>query len=192
MIRLFVAIELEEGVKERLQAIAHGLPGARWIESAQLHLTLRFIGEVDGGVARDIREVLAGVRAESFSLQLEGVGCFPPRGNPRIVWVGVAENQELSRLQKKIESVLVRQVGLVPEQRRYSPHITLARLKNTPPVRVGRFLEEYGLFASHPFPVTHFSLYSSSLGRKRALHLVEEDYFLQPSRSMGQLNAGDR
>lgn len=174
--RLFVAIDLAEDAKERLQTICHGLPGGRWLHADQLHLTLRFIGEVDGVVAQDIREALAGVEVQPFRLQLDGVGCFPPRGRPRIVWVGVAANPDLLHLQKKIESVLVREAGLRPEKRKYAPHITLARLRNTPAARVGRFLEEYGLFSCPSFLVDTFSLYSSFLGKKGAIHTLEESY----------------
>lgn len=179
MTRLFVAIELPEEIKKRLQVLCHGLPGARWSNADQQHLTLRFIGEVDGAVARDVKEALVRIGGVPFSLQLDGVGCFPPRGKPQILWVGVAAGPELFQLQKKIESVLVREVGLLPEKRKYAPHITLARLRNTPPHRVGRFMEEYGLFFSQPFTVTYFSLYSSFLGRKKAIHTVEENYFFK-------------
>ena len=179
MTRLFVAIELPEDIKKRMQTLCQGLPGARWTDAEQMHLTLRFIGDVEGAVAQDIREALVEIRADSFPLQFDGVGCFPPRGRPKIVWIGVAANSELFHLQKKIESVLVREVGLPPEKRKYAPHITLARLRNTPPQRVGRFLEEYGLFLSQPFTVKCFSLYSSFLGKKRAIHTVEENYFLK-------------
>ncbi|MEN8198625.1 MAG: RNA 2',3'-cyclic phosphodiesterase [Thermodesulfobacteriota bacterium] len=176
MVRLFVAIDLADASRERLKTICHGLPGARWVKDEQLHLTLRFIGEVDEPLFQDIREVLGGVEAQAFSLQLDGIGCFPPRGRPRIVWAGVAANRELLHLQKKIESVLTREAGLDPEGRKYAPHITLARLKNTPPERVGRYLEEYGLFFCPPFAVDCFSLYSSFLGKNGASHVLEESY----------------
>jgi len=175
--RLFVAIDLPENVKESLARLCCGLPGARWVKPEQLHLTLRFIGEVDGGVFQDILVGLAEVKGESFTIQLDGVGFFPPRGKPRVVWVGLKRSEQLLQLRSRIESRLVA-LGLEPEGRKFSPHITLARLKNTQPAKVGRFLENHNLFLSSPFSVQEFFLYSSRLGRNGALHRVEAGYFL--------------
>ena len=175
--RLFIAIDLPELVKEQLSRLCCGLPGARWVIPEQLHLTVRFVGEVDGGVFLDICEGLAAVQAKSFSLQLEGLGCFPPRGKPRVVWVGLQANEPLLVLRNRIESRLVT-LGIEPEGRKFAPHITLARLQKTPPVKVGRFLENHGLFCSAPFPVKEFYLYSSVLSRKGASHRIEARYLL--------------
>ena len=177
--RLFVAIDLPEPVREELTRISSGLPGARWTRPEQLHLTLRFIGEVDGGLFADIREELAGISAEPFSLQLDGLGVFPPRGRPRVIWAGLRRSKALLRLRNQIESALAR-VGIARETRKFSPHITLARLKTTPSARVGRFLEHHGLLASQPFPVDRFFLYSSQLGRNGAIHCIEAEYLLAP------------
>lgn len=175
MPRLFVAIDPPLAIRERLAALCRGLPGARWVEPEQLHLTLRFIGDVDGSVLTSVREALAEVRAEALSLQLEGIGFFPPRGNPRVVWVGIRKNEPLLRLHHRIESVLVR-AGLAPEERKYSPHITLARLKNTPASRIGAYLAQHGLFSSEEFQVNEFLLYSSVLNSRGARHYIEEGY----------------
>ena len=177
MHRLFVAIDLPEPVRERVSRISCGLPGARWVSPEQLHLTLRFIGEVDGALFLDIREHLAGVHQKDFFLQLEGVGFFPPRGKPRIIWVGLRKNEALLQLRNRVESHLVA-LGLAAENRKFSPHITLARLKNTPPVKVGRFLENHSLFLSESFSVESFHLYSSLLGRKGAIHRKEATYLI--------------
>jgi 2'-5' RNA ligase len=175
MPRLFVAIDPPLGIRERLGALCTGLPGARWVEPEQLHLTLRFIGDVDGSELTSVREALAEVRAEALSMQLEGIGFFPPRGNPRVVWVGIRKNEHLLRLHNRIESVLVR-AGLAPEDRKYSPHITLARLKNTPASRIGAYLAQYGLFSTEEFQANEFLLYSSVLNSKGARHYIEEGY----------------
>ncbi|GAB4340188.1 MAG: RNA 2',3'-cyclic phosphodiesterase [Desulfobulbaceae bacterium] len=178
MPRLFVAIDLPEEIKERLTPLCCGLPGARWVAPEQLHLTLRFIGDVDSTVFRDVREALAGVRSDGFRLRLEGMGFFPPRGKPRVVWVGVPRSDQLLRLRNRVESALVA-AGLEPEGRKYAPHITLARLKNTPAGKVGDFLARNGLFMTGEFPVTAFFLYSSVLNTKGAKHYIEEAYPLQ-------------
>ena len=174
-LRLFVAVDLPEAIKEQLAIISCGLPGARWVKPEQLHLTLRFIGEVDGAAFLDIREALAEVHCESFRMQLKGVGFFPPRKKPRVVWVGIEKNEQLLRLRNRIESVLV-QTGLEPEGRKFAPHITLARLKNTPASRVGRFLEQHSLFISPSFQINGFRLYSSVLNAEGAKHYVEQEY----------------
>ena len=175
--RLFVAIDLPEAVKERLTMISCGLPGARWLKAEQLHLTMRFIGEVDGDRFLDIRDELAEVSCESFPMQLQGVGFFPPRKKPRVVWVGLEKNEQLVRLRNRIESVLVR-TGLEPEGRKFAPHITLARLNKTPASKVGRFLEHHSLFISPLFQVNEFRLYSSVLNAGGATHYVEQEYLL--------------
>ncbi|MFP7754973.1 RNA 2',3'-cyclic phosphodiesterase [Thermodesulfobacteriota bacterium B35] len=176
--RLFVAIDLPATVRDRLVSMSCGLPGARWVRREQLHLTLRFIGEVDGLLFQAVRDALARVEVHSFTMELNGVGFFPPRKKPRVVWVGIRDNEDLLRLRNRIESGLVR-VGLAPEKRKFSPHITLARLNRTPPSRVGHYLQEHSLFTSPAFRVDRFRLYSSVLGRNGATHCVEQEYFLR-------------
>ena len=177
MARLFVAIDLPVTIRERLSFMCCGLPGARWLDSEQMHLTLRFIGDVDSTVFHDIRETLTEIQGEPLCMQLDGVGFFPPRGNPRVVWAGIRKNEQLIQLRNRVESVLVR-AGLKPEGRKYSPHITLARLKNTPVSKVGAYLTHYSMFMSEEFQVNEFLLYSSVLSNKGAKHYVEERYLL--------------
>ena len=88
MHRLFVAIDTPENIRAQLEALLSGVPGARWVTSDQLHLTLRFVGEVDGPTFRDIADALGGVEEEAFELALKGVGHFPPRGKAKILWAG--------------------------------------------------------------------------------------------------------
>ncbi len=180
MFRLFVAIDLPAGVQEALATLCSGVPGARWVDPAQLHLTLRFIGEVQGDRFRDIAEALTGVGGAPFDLHLDGLGHFPPRGAPRVLWAGVATSEPLAGLRTRVETALA-SAGLPREGRRFSPHITLARLKGTPPARVGRFFEDHPLFHTDPFTVDRFLLYSSTLGRRGATHRVEAQYPLTPS-----------
>ncbi len=176
--RLFTAIELPAEIRERLVRLAVGIPGARWVPEEQLHLTLRFIGEVDGAVGDDIAESLAGVECEPFTVRLKGVGCFPPRRAPRVLWVGVAEPAPLARLKRRIDQVLSG-VGIAPEGRKFAAHITLARVARSPLGRVTRFLVEHNALALPPFPVTGFTLFSSLLTPKGARHRVEAEYVLK-------------
>ncbi|MFH7326525.1 RNA 2',3'-cyclic phosphodiesterase [Desulfurivibrio sp. C05AmB] len=176
MYRLFTAIDLPEAVAGRLAAMSFGLPGARWVPEEQLHLTLRFIGEVDGGVFREIRAALADVRAAAFPLTLQGFGCFPPRGPARILWAGVEPGAPVAALYRKVENVLVRQELAEPEKRKFFPHVTVARLQNVPPAKLGNFLAGNNLYHSETFMVEEFHLYSSQLTSKGAIHQREATY----------------
>ncbi len=176
--RLFVAIDPPQDIREQLTTICCGLPDARWIPPEQLHLTLCFIGEVNGAVFQDIREALGDINSALFSLRLQGVGFFPPRGQPRVVWAGIEKNEQLAVLQRKMVTRLFA-LGLEPENRKFAPHITLARLHQTPASKVGKYLEMHGLLNSAAFAVENFLLYSSILGRKGASHLVEQEYLLE-------------
>lgn len=178
MPRLFVAVDLPESVQERLAKLCCGLPGARWVKQEQLHLTLRFIGDVDSTVFKDVLEALHQVRSDRLTMQLDGVGFFPPRGKPRVVWVGIRKNSDLFQLRNRVESALVK-AGIEPEGRRYSPHITLARLKNTPSSKVASFLSHNSLFITEEFQVSQFFLYSSVLNSKGAKHYIEAGYQLR-------------
>ena len=177
MYRLFVSIELPDDVKHALLRLSGDVPGARWLEPDEMHLTVRFIGEVDGLVYDDVLAALDEVRVAPFELELRGVGHFPPRGEPRILWAGLERSDALRMLHDRVESALVR-VGVEAEHRKFSPHVTLARLRGTPPRAVGSFLAMNGLFRTDAFPVREFHLFSSSLGAKRAVHSCEASYAL--------------
>lgn len=177
MPRLFIAVDLPETNKKTLEAMFFGIPGARWVALDQLHLTVRFIGDVDGALFHDIKSELEEISTSPFDLQLKGVGHFPPRGAPRVIWIGLKKSESLQLLRKKIDAALLK-IGLEPERRKFSPHITLARLKNTPLQKVADFLSGNGLFSQEPFKVEDFKLYSSTLTPKGAIHRVERVYSL--------------
>jgi 2'-5' RNA ligase len=176
MIRLFVALDLPEDIRARLLALQGGVPGARWSTNEQLHLTLRFIGEVDGNVAHDVDDALAVIREPPFSLELSGVGEFGGK-KPRALWAGVKANDALLHLQRKIETAMQR-IGLPPEQRKYSPHVSLARLKTAPRDKIVQFLTHGALFSAGPFPVNHFVLFSSLTSPSGAIYNPERIYRL--------------
>jgi len=136
MIRLFVALALPDAVADPIKLLQGGVPGARWMERDQLHLTLRFIGEVDGRDAAAIDDALSQVRAPRFTLELKGVGEFGGK-TPRALWAGVRVESEIVHLQRKVESALQR-LGLEAEERKFKPHVTLARLRAAP---VGRVMD---------------------------------------------------
>lgn len=177
MYRLFVAIDLPEEVKKEVAGISGGLPGARWVPGNQLHLTLRFIGEVDAALFQAIKAALAGVKAGPFPLALRGIGHFPPGRHPRVLWVGLEGSGPLLELQQEVELALIG-AGIPPEERSFSPHITLARLKETPADKVLALEERQREFATPAFPVGEFHLYSSIVTRGGAVHTREATYLL--------------
>ncbi|HUC62838.1 MAG TPA: RNA 2',3'-cyclic phosphodiesterase [Alphaproteobacteria bacterium] len=179
MIRLFVGLELPEPMRQRLALLSGGLPGARWISPENFHLTVRFIGEVDGGRFEDIDAALARVKAPAFELTLEGVSTFEKASKPHTLWVGVKRNDHLNALHAKVDRALIA-AGLEPEGRKYSPHVTLARLKETARARLGTFVAANALFRCGPEPIGAFVLFSSFLSRGGSIYQVEARYPLAP------------
>jgi 2'-5' RNA ligase len=175
---LFVALELPAEVKDDLARMCHGLPGAKWRSLEQFHLTLRFIGEVDGALARDIELALASVTMPGFELSLAHVGHFGDRRRPRVAWIGVADSEDVNRLNRRTEKALC-DIGLPTERRKFKPHVTLARLKETPIADVASYEATWAGFASAPFRVQSFQLYSSFLSASGAIYTVEADYALE-------------
>ncbi|MBL8154271.1 MAG: RNA 2',3'-cyclic phosphodiesterase [Anaerolineae bacterium] len=178
MPRLFVAIDLPDPVKDDLTELCYGIRGVRWVKREQLHLTLRFIGDVEDDLLDTLSDALGQVRAAPFSFQLQGVGQFPPRGAPRIIWTGVKAPPDLKRLHGQIESVL-QPLGIDPEDRPFSPHITLARLKEAPASEsLRQFFGRHVHFKSAPIPVSRFVLYSSLLAPEGPTYTVEGQFAL--------------
>jgi len=180
MIRLFVGIGLPEDVRARLAGISGGVPGARWVPPENLHLTLRFIGEVSEGEMEDIHLALASVQVRQFDISLSGMGHFESGGEVRTLWARVEKSPALAGLQARVESALVR-IGLEREERRFMPHVTLARLRDAPLSRVSNFLALNNLFRAGPIPVDSFTLFSSFLRQEGAIYQSEADYPLLPA-----------
>lgn len=177
MYRLFVAVDLPQEIKEMLIRLTREftIPGARWVGMEQLHLTLRFIGDADEGRFLAIRDALSRVNAPAFLLHLEGIGCFPPRGAPRVLWIGLSPSSPLARLQAEVEEA-VQLAGIPPENRPFSPHITLARLRDAPAGAISALLARTREFHTDPFTAGEFRLYSSTLTPKGAIHTCEAAY----------------
>ena len=175
MIRLFVAIPLPRDIRERLVSLCCGLKGAKWIKPEGMHLTLRFIGEVRNDVASDLDLALSEIDAPGFKLELDGVGAFSRGRRPHAVWAGVAKSEPLAGLQAKVESTLVR-AGLEVADRKYAPHITLARLKDATRARAEQFSAFHAAFHAGPFAIDRFALYSSFLSSQSAIHIEEASY----------------
>ena len=176
MHRLFVGLRPPPAIRAQLLALMGGIPGARWQEDDQLHITLRFIGAVDRHAAEDAALALAQVHAPPLALQLSGVGAFDHRGRVNALWTGVAPRDPLAALHRKVDQALVR-TGLAPEGRAYLPHVTLARM-NAPAEAVERFVEAHAGLASPVFALDHFLLFESHLGQAGARYEAIERYKL--------------
>jgi 2'-5' RNA ligase len=174
MMRLFVGLALPQSLKDKLAPLMTGLPGAHWVPPENLHLTLRFVGEVDEREAAMLDEALSTVERAPFELQVAGCGIFAQRRGPEAVWIGVTSTPPLVDLQAAVERAAVR-AGLAPEEKRFRPHITLARLKDAPAPRLQAFISSHNLF-KETVPVEQFALFSSKLGAAEPIYLEEAAY----------------
>ncbi|MGE3307495.1 MAG: RNA 2',3'-cyclic phosphodiesterase [Rhizobiaceae bacterium] len=172
MPRQFTALEIPRDAAMSLSLLRGGLPGARWIDVENYHLTLRFFGDIEGHVADEIANALDRVHRPSFSLTLSGVGAFGQK-KPHSVWAGVAPSPDLSALQADVERICQR-LGLPSDPRKFSPHVTLARLRNTGPIDVAHYLSARGNFSTVPFKVSRFVLMSSRESVGGGPYIVEE------------------
>ncbi len=161
MHRLFVAIRPPATVRARLLDMMGGVAAARWRDENQLHLTLRFIGEVDRHMALDVDAALSSVHHPRFTLSLSGLGSFDRRGEPATLWAGVTPHEAVRALHRKIDQALFR-AGLEPERRAYLPHVTLARLPHGAGP-IGPLIEGSGGLSGPAFEVLDFRLYESRL-----------------------------
>lgn len=166
MHRLFVAIRPPEPIRDLLTDAMVSGADFRWQDDEQLHITLRFIGEVERPVADDLALALGQVRAQHFTARIKSVGCFEQR-SAGALWAGVEPREAFAALAAKIERAC-QMAGLEPERRAYHPHITLARWKGRRTREVQAFLERTSGLSSEPFEVSEFILYESRLSRHGA------------------------
>ena len=164
MHRLFVALRPPTEIRRRcLAAMAGGPPGWAWQDEEQLHVTLRFIGEVERPMAEDIAAALGAIRSPAVDLGLHGVGYFD-QGRQGVLFARAIPREPLAALHKKVDRALMT-AGLEPERRAYHPHITLARRRKSSANPDG-WLEAHAILAAEPEKVAQFILYESHLGRE--------------------------
>jgi 2'-5' RNA ligase len=175
MIRLFAALPIPPDIARALQSRQTGIEWARWSPPENLHVTLRFFGDLREDVARDLDAALLEVRGHPFEIVLQGAGAFGEGADVSAIWAGVEENAELRRLADACETA-ARRAGLKPEKRRYHPHVTLAYLRHPDPVEVGAWVQANNLLKSPPISTDGFNLYSSTLGREGAHYRLEAEY----------------
>jgi RNA 2',3'-cyclic 3'-phosphodiesterase len=162
MPRLFTAIEIPESTRVRLSLLRAPLPAAKWIEPENMHITLRFAGDIDGRTADEFADQLAEVSFEPFAISIAGAGAFGGR-DPRVLWAGIEPSEELQALYRANERA-ARAAGLESDPRNFSPHVTLARMRHGRQSAVARFLEENGDLRMEPFTVHRFVLFSAKPG----------------------------
>ena len=174
MPRLFTALEIPRDAALSLSLLRGGLQGARWIDVENYHMTLRFIGDVDGPTADEVANALDRVRRPEFTLSLSGVGAFGSR-KPHSVFASVAATPDLMALQAEIERICQR-LGLPADTRRFTPHVTVARLRQARSDDVARYLAARGNFRTDSFKVGRFVLMSSRESVGGGPYIVEEEY----------------
>jgi 2'-5' RNA ligase len=174
MHRLFTGIEIPAQIAQSLTMLRGGLPGARWIDTQNYHVTLRFIGDVDDDVALEVASLLGRVRRGAFELHLDGVTSFGGK-KPRAIVAPVASSPALMEAQAEQERLMQR-IGLAPEGRKYTPHVTVARLRDSSSRDVAEYLSARGLFRTQSFQVSRFVLFSSRASVGGGPYVVEESY----------------
>jgi RNA 2',3'-cyclic 3'-phosphodiesterase len=174
MPRLFAALEVPRDAALSLSLLRGGLFGARWIDTENYHITLRFMGDVDRHMADDIALALDRVQRQAFFVNLSGVGAFGSK-KPHSVYAAVAPAAELTLLQSELERICQR-LGLEADPRKFTPHVTLARLKSASPEQVAHYLTGRGDFSALPFKAGRFVLMSSKDSVGGGPYIIEEAY----------------
>lgn len=174
MPRLFTALEIPPEIGQSLSLLRGGLPGARWIDPENYHLTLRFIGDIDDVLAREIAMLLDKVKRKPFDVRFDRLAAFGGR-RPRAVIAAVQPIAPLVELHAELDRLLQR-VGLEPEGRKFTPHVTLARLRDSSSMQVADYLSARGPFRTDPFVASRFVLYSSRASVGGGPYVVEAAY----------------
>ena len=188
MPRLFTGIEIPAMIGEQLSYLRGGIPGARWIDRENYHLTLRFAGDVDMDVAEEIAGALSRIHRPGFTLKLSDVTTFGTK-RPHAIVARADISPELAELQAEQERLMQR-IGFPAETRKFTPHVTLARLRGTNSRDIGNYLSLRGSFAVDPFPIDRFVLFSARNSTGGGPYVVEEAYPLIAPFTRPELDAG--
>jgi 2'-5' RNA ligase len=175
MIRLFAALPIPPEIAEGLARRQEGVPGARWSRAENLHITLRFFGELTETTAADLDEALATLDGGRFDVELAGVGAFGEDQDVRSIWAGVTPSASLTQLAKRCETA-ARRCGLKAETRVFRPHVTLAYLKRAPPQKVAAWIADHNLLRSPSWRAGWFGLYSSWRSEDGSRYELERAY----------------
>lgn len=178
--RLFIAIDVPDDLKIKIGRLWVDIPGARWVPVEQIHLTLAFLGEVEEASTERLTEKLTHIRVPEFELRFGGAGCFPNRHRPRVLWIGLEPEPYLFDLAAQVRSAVL-SCGIPQEERHFSPHLTLARLKMKPSTEFDTFLDKNNHMKFTPFPVREFTLFQSQLNWQGAVHVPIKNFSLTAS-----------
>ena len=176
MPRLFTGLEIPADIGQTLSNLRGGLPGARWIDPENYHVTLRFIGDIDGMYANEVASMLYRVNRKPFEVKLRGLTSFGGK-KPRAVVADIEPSKPLIELQAELERMMQR-IGLDPEGRKFTPHVTLARLHDASSWDVADYLSVRGYFPSRVFTADRFVLFSSRASTGGGPYVVEDSYDL--------------
>jgi 2'-5' RNA ligase len=174
MPRLFTGLELPDAVVGQLALLRGGVVAARWLEPEDYHMTLRFIGDIDARAARDIDETLSDIRRPTAPIRFEGLSWFGG-DKPRAIVARVKPEPALMDLQAEQERRL-RRIGIEPETRKYTPHVTLARLRGAGQAAIASYLATRGALVADAFTPERFVLYSAREGSGGGPYVVEAGY----------------
>jgi 2'-5' RNA ligase len=171
--RLFVAIDLPESTRQLLANLDPHIRGVRWVDSVQMHLTLGFFGDVPDEIDLALREKLSAIEFGAFFLPIVGVGKFPAKGAPKIIWIGVGKaHPHLFQIHKRVQEAALA-AGLDPELRVWHPHITIARCRNVSAQSLRKFLQSNAEVDAGMVHVEDFHLYFSKLTPAGPIHMRE-------------------
>jgi 2'-5' RNA ligase len=178
MPRLFTALPIPDDVCEELSLMQGGIEGARWTVPADFHLTLAFLGEVAERDLEDLDLALSGVSSAAFEFRLSGTGSFAQGKWPNVLWMGVETGPLLGNLKDHIDR-RVEAAGIAVERRRFTPHVTMARLRHADDADIAGFMQRHNLYKSRPITADHFVLYESVMGRGagEARYVPLESYY---------------
>jgi RNA 2',3'-cyclic 3'-phosphodiesterase len=174
--RLFIAVTPPEAMRDLVVETYAEIERARWVKKEQLHVTLRFLGDVEEEQAVLVREALRGIRAPALTLSIRGAGTFGRP--PRVLWCGLDPEEEITALARSIDDAVV-QVGLTEADKPFAPHLTIARFKNSPPAKIRSWLNGFEGLATPPFTLGEFTLYQSTLSSSGAEHSAVEVFPLE-------------
>ncbi|MES5100833.1 RNA 2',3'-cyclic phosphodiesterase [Agrobacterium sp. BA1120] len=189
MPRLFTALEIPRNAAMSLSLLRGGLPGARWIDVENYHITLRFIGDIDNRTADEVVNRLDRIDRPEFQVNLTGIGSFGSK-KPHSIWAGVSPSAEMTALQGEIERICQR-LGLPPDPRKFTPHVTLARLRNSRLDDVVHYLSGRGDFRTSPFTVGRFVLMSSKESVGGGPYIIEEAFPLSEAWPVSSFSSAD-
>ena len=180
MQRIFIGIPIPAFIRKQIFILQGGVPGANWVPPENYHISLRFIGEVDETKKEDIAEALENIAFPAFKISLQGIGIFTQKEDPHHLWVKPTPEEPLIKLYRKIETLLTKELSIKAETRKYTPHLTIAKLKKEKKKKVGQFMQWHNLFKTSEFEVNEYTLFESHLTNigpvYKALDIYELDH----------------